>query len=341
MRRFIWVVVAGLCCVNPVRSPATDLTLEELQAAVADQLTSLRSLYLAYTITDPESLGGRSHDYIWGHDESRVLYRAIYSDSTVGFWTSHDGRQAYSVGYSDEREPAALEIKDSVPGDLYVSIKPTKLLGLHVASGAGSLAEAIRSPSARLELAEDPAVARVSVTGFTSNPDPAQLGLTIEFDGGHDYAARRIDYHAEQNPGWKFAYRVDRFERVRDAASGQDRWFPMQGAYIQDTPEYGYQEFSIVVTEVRINENLDEKTFVPEIPNGVSVTDNTQNGRGRFYMTGGYRESDTHLNEVTKDALGQLEKAGRWRLFLIGNLLIALAVIGGGLWWIGKRQRSK
>lgn len=341
MRRNVWFLIVSLCCLGPVPVTAAELTLDELRAAVADQLTSVRTLYLAYTITDPESLGGRSHDYIWAHDESRVLYRAIYSDSTVGFWTSHDGKHAYSVGYSDEREPAALEIKDSVPGDLYVPIKPTKLFGLQIASGAGSLADAIRSPTARLEPGEDPAFPRVAVTGFTSTPDPTVLAMTIEFDSGHGFAARRIDYHAEQNPDWKFAYRVDRFEKVPDAVAGQDRWFPMQGAYIQDTAEYGNQEFGIVVTEVRINEKLDEKTFVPEIPKGVAVTDNTQEGRGRFYMTGGFRESDAHLNGITNDALNQLEGTGRWRLLLIGIPLVTLVLTGVSLWWFGKRQRTK
>lgn len=341
MRGIIWIVVAFVCSRCAVPVAAADLTLGELRAAVADQLTSIRSLYLAYTITDPESLGGRSHDYIWAHDESRVLYRAIYSDATVGFWTSHDGKHAYSVGYSDEREPAALEIKDSVPGDLYVPIKPTKLLGLQIASGAGSLADALASSNARLEASEDPQMSRVVVSGFVSQPDPTLLAMTVEFDSRHGYAARRIDYYAQQNPDWKFAYRVDRFAQVRDAASGQERWFPMEGVYVQDTADYGVQEFSIRVTEVRINESLDARTFVPEIPTGVAVTDNTEEGRGRFYMTGGFRESDAHLTQITNNALNQLEGTGRWKLILISIPLITLAITGVCLWWLRKRQASR
>jgi hypothetical protein len=181
----------------------------------------------------------------------------------------------------------------------------------------------------------------VEISGFASKPNPTVFNMTLELDGQHDYLPRRIAYYAVENPSWTFAIEVDRFEQVQDSSTAEQRWFPMEGRKLQESPEDGKQEFKIVVNEVRINDQLPDSLFVPELPDGASVVDNTAAGRGKFYMAGGESASDEHLTGLAQDAVHQMGERTRLRTILACSLLALLVATGAIVWRLDKKAAAR
>lgn len=306
------------------RVPAVRLSLDELRAAVADQYSSMRSLQVAHTFTRPKSAGGQTDRHVWAQQDRRVLFRTEYTDETVGYWLSYDGTRSYNLGYDNDRKPAQVDLKDTPP-DLGITCYFTKLLGWHIGQGESSVADALAGDVKIMDL-NDADIYGVEVRNFVSRPNPTALNVTFELDSRHDYLPRRIDFSDVDNPAWTFSYQVDEFQRVADSATGGQRWFPGKGKYIQRTPHRGIEEFPIVVTDVKVNETLDDSVFIPEMPKGLSVLDNTGKGRGKFYVVGGYSSADEHVNRMTAEAMDELANQNSTRFLTINAGIVLLIV---------------
>jgi hypothetical protein len=55
---------------------------------------------------------------------------------------------------------------------------------------------------------------------------------------------------------------MDEFRKVRDGATGEDRWFPIKGRYKQQTPERGEQVFITTISRLQVNDLLADELFV-------------------------------------------------------------------------------
>jgi formylglycine-generating enzyme required for sulfatase activity/beta-lactamase regulating signal transducer with metallopeptidase domain len=243
------------------------VTLAELQSIVVDQIRSIRSLHISYTKTEPKSFGGKSQDHVWAEQGFKLLKRDVPGETVRGYAESFDGKRTYQLGYDGE-QPAGTNVQDEFRESIYLSVSSSMIGWLHTSGHRESIINAIRSPTAKLVVPKEGAPASqpgptIEVTEYRrSGADQHALHVTLVLDREHGYLPSSITYHAVSNPSWKFAHDVDEFMKVRDAATGTDRWFPARGRYKQQTPEQGEQVFTTVFNKVTINDALPDDLFV-------------------------------------------------------------------------------
>ncbi|MDB5387530.1 MAG: antirepressor regulating drug resistance protein, partial [Planctomycetaceae bacterium] len=249
---------------DAVAAKPTDkpLTLAELQPIVMKQIQSIRSLHVSYTKIEP--FGGKPTDHIWAEQGPKMLGRDIPEKNSTAYSVSFDGKQTYRVVYLGD-QPTVREAGAQYAPEVYNSLHTSILGWLHPRSNSEPLVAAILAPTAKIV---DPGTAAgspgptIEVQNYGKPDSKYPLNVTIVLDRAHGYFPRSIAFHAAATPTWRFIYEFDKFQTVRDAASGKDRWFPMRGTYKQKTPEHGEQTFTTTINKIQINEKLPDEMFV-------------------------------------------------------------------------------
>ena len=249
---------------TPAAKPEQPLTLDELRPLVVDQIRSIRSLYVGYSTIGPKASGGQTRQRVWAEQGVKMLKYDLSGNSTVPYACTFDGKQTYIGGFQGDKAVRA-SVEDKLISGFHQSLQSTLLGWLHFGGQRESIADVIRSPAAKLveAAATDEAPGpTIEIKNYVQPASKSLLNVTIVLDRAHDYLPRSIAYYSVANPSWKFAYEVDEFQKVRDGATGEDRWFPVKGRYLQRTPERGEQVFTTTINKLQINENLPDDTFV-------------------------------------------------------------------------------
>ena len=248
--------------VAPSAAATKPLTLEELRPLVIDQFRSIRSLYVAYTKIDSERLGGESHDSVWAEQGFKMLRYDIPSKSTVGYAITFDGKQTYLGGFLGDK-PVRGSIQNELTPRFHQTLQSTLLSILHFMGNRESIVDVIRAPTATLVKAQDGDIGpTIEVKNYEQPSSKWVLDVTMVLDPEHDYWPKSISVVNVTNRSWVFGYEVDEFQKVRDGATGKDRWFPVKGRYKQQTPEHGEDVFTTKVTKLQINDSLPDDLFV-------------------------------------------------------------------------------
>lgn len=254
---------------DAVEAPATarpekPLTLDELRPLVVDQIRSIRSLYVVYSSIGPPEFGGQPREHVWAEQGLKMLKYDMPGNSTVPYASTFDGKQTY-IGAFQGDKPVKAYAKDELISGFHQSLQSTLLGWLHFGGQRESIADVIRAPTATLveAAATDEAPGpTIEVKNYSRAATKSLMDVTIVLDRDHNYLPRSIAYYSVANPSWKFAYEMDEFRKVRDGATGEDRWFPTKGRYKQNTPERGEQVFTTTIGKLQINEVLPDELFV-------------------------------------------------------------------------------
>ena len=253
---------------QPAVEPTKRLTLDELRPLVIDQFRTIRSLYVAYTKIDSDRLGGESHNSVWAEQGFKMLKYDIPSKSTVGYANTFDGKQTYLGDFLGDK-PVRGSIRNELTPGFHQTLQSTLLGMLHFVGNRETIADVIRAPTAILVESQAGDVGpRVEVKNYEQPGSKWILDVTMVLDREHDYWPKSISFINVTNPTWQFGYEVDEFQKVRDGATGEDRWFPVKGRYKQRTPEHGEDVFTTKITKLQINDSLPDELFVllPETP---------------------------------------------------------------------------
>ena len=240
------------------------LTLEELRPLVVDQIRSIRSLYVAYSRTEPAEFGGQEHDYVWAEQGFKMLKYILPGESIVPYASTFDGKLTYIGGFQGDK-PVRAYIEDELIPSFHESLRGNALLGwLHFGGQRDSIVDLIRSPNA--VLTETPAAdgtkrPTIEVKNF-SRPNHFSLNAKIVLDRAHGFLPQTIAWDSVQHSDYRFSFEVDEFQQVRDGATGADRWFPKRARYTQRTAERGKQVWIENVTKLQINDVLPDDLFV-------------------------------------------------------------------------------
>ena len=168
-----------------------------------------------------------------------------------------------SAAFRDK--PVKAYAKDELTPGFHQSLQSTLLGWLHFGGTRESIADVIRAPTATLveAAATDEAPGpTIEIKNYVQPASKALMDVTIVLDRAHGYLPRSIAYYSVANPSWEFAYEVDEFQKVRDGATGEARWFPTKGRYLQRTPERGEQVFTTTISKLQINDLLPDELFV-------------------------------------------------------------------------------
>ena len=247
---------------QPAVEPTKRLTLDELRPLVIDQFRSIRSLYVAYTRIDPARFGGDAHDHVWAEQGFKMLRYDIPSKSTVGYASTFDGKQTY-IGTLQGDLPVRGDIRNELIPRFHLTLQSTLLGVLHFMGSRESIVDVIRAPTAILvETQAGDVGPRIEVKNYEQPGTKSVLDVIIVLDQSHDYWPKSISVVNVANRSWEFVYEVDEFQKVRDGATGEDRWFPLKGRYKQRTPEHGDDVFTTKITKLQINDLLQDDLFV-------------------------------------------------------------------------------
>ena len=248
----------------PTAQPEKPLTLDELRPLVVDQIRSIRSLYVGYSSIGPAESGGNLREHVWAEQGFKMLKYDLPGNSTVPYASTFDGKQTYIGDFQGDKPVKAYAKDELIPG-FHQSLQSTLLGWLHFGGTRESIADVILAPTATLveAAATDEAPGpTIEIKNYVQPASKALMDVTIVLDRAHGYLPRSIAYYSVANPSWKFAYEVDEFQKVRDGATGDDRWFPTKGRYMQRTPERGEQVFTTTISKLQINDALPDDLFV-------------------------------------------------------------------------------
>ncbi len=241
------------------------LTLDELRPLVVDQIRSIRSLYVAYSRTDPAEFEGKSHDHVWAEQGFKMFKCDMPGKSIVPYASSFDGKQTY-IGAFQGDKPVRAYVEDELSPTFHESLRGNALLGwLHFLGQRESIVGVLRAPQATLvkaATADGAPGPKIEVKNYAQPASQSLLDVTIVLDREHGYLPRSIAFHSVANPLWQFAYEVDEFQQVRDGATGANRWFPGRARYVQRTDDRGEQVWNEKVTKLQINDVLPDDLFV-------------------------------------------------------------------------------
>ncbi len=240
------------------------LTLDELRPLVVDQIRSIRSLYVAYSLTDPTEFGGKSHEHVWAEQGFKLLKFDMPGSARVPYASTFDGKQTYVGGFQGDKAVRG-DVRNELIPNFHQTLQSTLLGWLHFGGQRESIADVIRAPTATLveaAVADDAPGTTIEIKNYSQPANKSLLDVTIVLDRAHSYLPKSITYHSVTNPSWQFAYEVDEFRKVRDGATGEDRWFPSRGRYKQRTPEHGEQIFTTTIRKLQINDSLPDELFV-------------------------------------------------------------------------------
>jgi beta-lactamase regulating signal transducer with metallopeptidase domain len=240
--------------------PEKPMTLDELRPLVIDQIRSIRSLYVAYSRSDPAEFGGKSHDHVWAEQGFKLLKYDLPGKDTVQYASTFDGKQTYIGGFEKDKPVRAYIKSELIPG-FHESLMGNAIVGwLHFAGQRDSIVDLLRAPQATL----------VDSPAADGNPRPTieiknysraghfPLNARVVLDPAHGFLPQTIAWDSVNNPEFRYAYEVDEFQLVRDGATGADRWFPMRARYIQRSNQVWIHN----VTKLQINDVLPDDLFV-------------------------------------------------------------------------------
>jgi hypothetical protein len=337
-------------------------TAAELRAAYAEQVRSILSMSTRFNITDSISGGeeGATASVLpspltceWMRDGRRFNYVEHSKLATnKRSFIRYDDKYYYSCSTSTSNGKTSehIQVFDDLGSKFEMNYRPEHLIGTEVLMTGMSLEELLALPDARVigQVKDgDNLLWRLGVDSFPARGGAYNLALTVDLDPAHDFLPRLIRL-AEAVPeggspklaGWKMEWSIEQFSRVKDHASGGQRWFPTRAVLRQAE---GANSPTVVVDSVDINNKIDDKYFVPEVESQAQVMDNTAKGKGRIFLIGGPEAVDNLIDSLVWNASAEARSSmrSRRRFVLLALANLVAVVVGFGVWKLRRRRRRR
>lgn len=282
-------------CAGDARAAAQDVTLDEIRAGYSQTIASLGSLWVRYRrIIDIDSskehlARGSQTENEWAFDGRRYLHRyhGQFSRGGERVLPQHscsDGRTTWVFRYA--RDADGQVFLDSVWQRPILEIDGKRLwsdlasrtfvpdLGLQInytghSIGHETVPSLLQKDSAELtgmEEVDGVPCWHVDLGRHRGPSDPRVVSVDAWFDPAAGWLPRQTIVGDDQTPGEQRI--VHRYVRVETAVG--PCWFPEVCERIIGTTRYRLE-----VQDLKINEDLPDSVFRPEIPEGTRVVDIT------------------------------------------------------------------
>ena len=281
--RFISAFILSMAASAPF-AHANELSLDDLRAQLAEQLTSISSIDCRYTLTGSGS-DAVTH-WTWKQDGARELIACdpyFYSPDSrypVQVWLSFDGEHGYEVSWDTDDTSRMRAIRRLS--------QPSKLLRAHATPDLWLGRTLFNSSETLLTLlARDQAmvVEVVEIEGYScvhidlgihgvrdKYLDHWQAWLDLEHDSLprklHVIKTKMATEGGETGLVAEETYLVLEFLEFHDASLGIQRWFPSR---MRQSGLHGTSELRI--DSLTLNEPLRKEAFIPEPDFGTEIYD--------------------------------------------------------------------
>jgi hypothetical protein len=304
-----------LICLLPTFRPVlaeqpqdfTALSIEQLTAAFANQLASIKSLQCEYGYQFGDKMSTKIFLYArsgnkWHHTES-----VTDQDASNYITECCDGQLAFSLRIN--HQTGTWDHWDSVylrdPHGPLTSIYPDQVLGESLSNVERSLVDALKAPGVSKSIVKLPdgtdgilLLAR-DVPGVREGREKIKHDVAVTLDPKHDLLpAEILVTQSEKNitwPGWEQRWKILEYRRVADELAHQERWFPVSAVLTQGSTG---PMIKMTIDDVKINSDLPPVLFRPNIPGDVWINDETTDGRSENFIKG---RSNVHVVRKTKE----------------------------------------
>jgi internalin A len=255
-------------------------SVEQVVAALADQVASIESLDCRYSIQFGDSAtpkrcryarsGKMWHETELSVDQNQVKERTLCCDGnlTFNFTVTHlqpGGDKWSSVQIQDPREPGSL--------------KPDELLGERLSNVSRSAVDVLKLPGVKKSEETLPdGTMGIRLSAFSvprAIPGPKQLtfDVAVTLDPKHSLLPREIVITQPKEDvrwrGWEQRWKILEYRQFLDERAKRRRWFPISGVLTQGST--GSPTIKMTVQEVRINATLPIELFRPTIPGDATI----------------------------------------------------------------------
>lgn len=295
-------ILVSLATPRPL--PADEsVSLEAIRAALDEQYRSIGTLWVRFTIASnsAEARSERRYEYArQGTQRLLISEPFVRPGSTVTerSWCSFDGVNGFELIYGVRSGQVETAIKTrSPPASWQSSDVPGQLLGLSIPGSTDSLPSLLaRTTDAATSIEEVASVSciRVDLGPFLVQGRPVNT-LTVWLDPAVDHLPRRLmvmpvrlsDSHAGtreqpfelQKGEMAYELEVTEFIQIHDSLLDRLRWFPRRAVAIQ--------QVEISIDEIKLNEAIPADKFVPELPLGAKLIEETGAAQQTISFVGG------------------------------------------------------
>lgn len=350
--RILAVLLIAAVAVQSARSEehtqeqSSEYSVEELVAAVTEQLTSIESLYCEYSWQFANS--PRPTRCRYARSGSKWHYAELSFDAERKADKENiycfDGNLVYAsvVRNPQGKDPqwGSVHLQDAREQE---SPDPDSLLGAKLSNVNRSLPQVfalVDVTKLDASLSDGPPgfqLRALAVPTSRTGPEIMKYDVSVTLDAVHDLLPREIRITESEetgtSPEWAQHWIINEFRRIRDERTDRERWFPVSGTFEQG--KTGAPAMTMVVDQVRINPILPETLFRPEIPDGVTLADTTSTGHGKMAYKGREFLQDADINGLANGAREALGKGSAWTWWIIVANLVLVGVL---LRWYGSRR---
>ncbi|HUY93357.1 MAG TPA: hypothetical protein VMV10_31815 [Pirellulales bacterium] len=320
-----WLFLFAAAMVGRAAAADQTMTLESLAAALQAQLSSIQSIDVAYELESDLSQAMKDAGLTnppgqlleWAEQGECVLFEEYDRENPQRLKSAvtFDGRRGHQFVVRTKMDGSPLPPQIVITKAVGDSYQKAATLGFTYGKRGSladkSLPELMRLPGSALVGEETISGRRCYKVDIARTEGPAGKTVKIDvwLDCEHDYLPARIVWRYDtgdpQFDRFVTTMEIKDYLRVRDAASGAERWFAKLATAGN---EYSHTS-TLKVKSVTINQPLKLERFRPKAPDGTTVIDMSGAGEPKSYTLGGQKAQQAMIERAAEQTKREMRSA--------------------------------